>query len=186
MPTRRYATETVEADLEESTEFTEADLESLEFAPEDLEELEFESTESLSLEDVDPESVAESLESFMEGEESNGYGSTPYGSGSGRNRRSPGRSVSRQLVKSFTIIIQRLVKKIMSNPKTRAKLQAAIRKGPTAVTRVLMPSVNKLLPSYFRWMAPIYVPRVARTLFDPMRNQAGVKVEELEEALEWE
>ncbi|KAB8315756.1 hypothetical protein SD81_030885 [Tolypothrix campylonemoides VB511288] len=169
------ATYTIEADLEQ---FTEADGESLEFAMEDLEDIETESMESTNLEDVNPESVAESLESLMEGVEtrySNGY-----------TRPSPSSSVNKQLVKTFTIIIKKLVKKIMRNPRTRAKLQAAIRKGPTAVARLLTPTVAKALPSYFRWMAPIYVPSVTRVLFSPLRKQAGVKAEEVEAAFEWD
>ncbi|MEH1912926.1 hypothetical protein [Nostoc sp.] len=166
---------TIEADLEQ---FTEADAESLEFATEDLEGLETESIESISLEDVNPESVVESLESLMEGAEANGYGN-------GYTRPSPSSSVNKQLLKTFTIIVKKLVKKIMSNPRTRAKLQAATRKGPTAVARLLTPSVAKVLPSYFRWMAPIYVPSVTRVLFGPLRKQAGVKAEEVEEAPEF-
>ena len=168
---------TIEADLEQ---FTEADTESLEFAPEDLEGLEAESMESINLEDVNPESVAESLESLMEGAEANGYGSYT------RPRNSPSSSVNKQLLKTFTIIVKKLVKKIMNNSKTRAKLQAAARKGPTAVARLLTPSVAKVLPTYFRWMAPIYVPSVTRALFGPIRKQVGVKAEEVEASPEWD
>ncbi|WDD36524.1 hypothetical protein PQG02_35885 (plasmid) [Nostoc sp. UHCC 0926] len=168
-------TYTIEADIEQ---FTEADAESLEFATEDLEGLETESIESISLEDVNPESVVESLESLMEGAEANGYGN-------GYTRPSPSSSVNKQLLKTFTIIVKKLVKKIMSNPRTRAKLQAATRKGPTAVARLLTPSVAKVLPSYFRWMAPIYVTSVTLALFGPLRKQAGVKAEEVEEAPEF-
>ncbi|WDD36523.1 hypothetical protein PQG02_35880 (plasmid) [Nostoc sp. UHCC 0926] len=167
---------TIEADIEQ---FTEADAESLEFATEDLEGLETESIENISLEDVNPESVVESLESLMEGAEANGYGN-------GYTRPSPSSSVNKQLLKTFTIIVKKLVKKIMSNPRTRAKLQAATRKGPTAVARLLTPSVAKVLPSYFRWMAPIYVPSVTRVLFGPLRKQAGVKAEEVEASPEWD
>ena len=189
MATRKYAIETIEtieAEQEQFTEFTEADIESLEFAPEEVESMEAESTESINLEDVSPESVAESLESLREGEESYGYGSPFSGNGNGSTRRSPSRSVNKQLLKTFTIIIQRLVKKIMSNKTTRAKLQAAVRKGPTAVARVLMPSVSRQLPTFLRWMAPIFVPKVTRTLFSPLRQQAGVRVEEVEEAPEFD
>jgi hypothetical protein len=174
------ATYTIEADLEQ---FTEADAESLEFATEDLEDIEAESVESISLEDVNPESVAESLESLMEGAEANGYGN---GYGNGYNRPSPSSSVNKQLLKTFTIIVKKLVKKTMSNPRTRTKLQAATRKGPTAVARLLTPSVAKVLPSYFRWMAPIYVPSVTLALFAPIRKQVGVKPEEVEVAPEWD
>jgi hypothetical protein len=169
------ATKTIEADLEL---FTEADTASLEFATEDLEGLEAESMESISLEDVNPESVAESLESLMEGMEANGYENS-------YTRPSPGSSVNKQLLKIFTIIVKKLVKKIMNNPRTRTKLQAATRKGPTAVARLLTPSVAKVLPSYFRWMAPIYVPSVTLALFAPVCKQVGVKVEDVEEAPEF-
>jgi hypothetical protein len=163
------------ADLEQ---FTEADVESLEFATEDLKDLETESMESINLEDVNPESVAESLESLMEGAEANGYGN-------GYTHPSPSSSVNKQLLKTFTIIVKKLVKKIMSNPRTRTKLQAATRKGPTAIAKLLTPSVAKVLPSYFRWMAPIYVPLVTLALFAPICKQVGVKAEEVEEAPEF-
>lgn len=174
----------VEADLEQ---FTEADIESLEFATEDLEGIETESMESMeaSLEDVKPEAVAESLESLMEGVEANGYSN-----GYGKSRTSPSSSTNKQLLKTFTVIVKKLVSKIMSNPKTRTKLQAAIKKGPQQVARLITPSVAKLLPSYFRWMAPIYVPPVTRVLFNPVRKKAGVKAEEVEAmpefAAEWD
>lgn len=161
----------MEAELEQ---FTEADTESLEFATEDLEGLEAESTESISLEDVNPESVAESLESLMEEAESNGNTSL-----------NQSKIANKQLLKTFTIIVKKLVKKSMSNAKTRAKLQAATRKGPTAVARLLTPSVAKVLPSYFRWMAPIYVPSVTIALFGPVCKEVGVKAEEVEEAPEF-
>jgi hypothetical protein len=152
--TARYTVEAEEA-LEADLEFTEADAENLEFTPEDLEELEVESTESINLEDVNPESIAESLEISMEGEEAEAYGSYS-------RRPSAGRSVNKQLLKTFTSLVKKLIKKIMSNPRTRTRLQAAARKGPTAVAKLLTPRVAQMLPSYFRWMAPIYVPRVTR------------------------
>ncbi len=164
--------------VETLEQFTEADGESLEFTTEDLEGLETESMESINLEDVKPESVAESLESLMEGAEANGSRRRP-------TRPSPSSSVNRQLLKTFTTIVKKLVKKIMSNPRTRTKLQAATRKGPTAVSQLITPSVAKVLPSYFRWMAPIYVPLVTLALFDPLRKQVGVKAEEVEAAPEF-
>jgi hypothetical protein len=168
------ATKTIEADLEL---FTETDTESLEFATEDLEGLEAESMESINLEDVNPESVAESLEGLMEGVEANGYENS-------YSRPSPSGHVNKQLLKTFTIIVKKLVKKIMNNPRTRAKLQAAARKGPSAVARLHTPSVAKVLPNYFRWMAPIYIPSVTLALFAPVCKQVGVKAEEVEEAPE--
>ena len=176
--TARYtieAEEALEADLEQ---FTEADAENLEFTPEDLEELEAESIENINLEDVNPESIAESLEISMEGEEAEAYG--------GYTRPSAGRTVNKRLLKTFTSLVKKLIKKIMSNPRTRTRLQAATRKGPTAVAKLLTPRVAQMLPSYFRWMAPIYVPRVTRALSGPIRQQVGVKAEEVEEAPEWD
>jgi hypothetical protein len=173
---------TVEADLEQ---FTEADIESLEFATEDLEGIgteSMDSMESMNLEDVKPESVAESLEGLMEGVEANGYSN---GSTSRPPYPNPSSSTNKHLLKTFTVIVKTLIKKILSNPKTRAKLQAAIRKGPTAVARLITPSVAKMLPIYFRWMAPIFVPLVTRVLFHPVRKQAGVKVEEVEASPEF-
>lgn len=173
----------IEADIEQ---LTEADFESLEFTTEDMEGLEAESMESVSLEDVNPESVAESLESLMEGGESfESWMEGAQANGNGKSRRSPSSSTNKQLLKTFTIIVKKLVPKITSNPKTRTKLQAATRKGPTAIAQLLTPSVAKVLPSYFRWMAPIYVPPVTSALFNPIRQQVGVKAEEVEEAPEF-
>lgn len=175
------AQSTVEANIEQ---FTEADIESLEFATEDLEGIgteSMESMESMNLEDVKPESVVESLESLMEGVES----TNGYSNGSTTRRPSPSSSSNKHLLKTFTVIVKTLIKKITSNPKTRTKLQAAIRKGPQAVARLITPSVAKMLPSYFRWMAPIYVPPVTRVLFNPLRKQAGVKAEEVEASPEF-
>jgi hypothetical protein len=45
--------------------------------------------------------------------------------------------------------------------------------------------VAKVLPTYFRWMAPIYVPPVTAVLFKPVCTKAGVKAEEVEEAPEF-
>jgi hypothetical protein len=166
--TAYYATEAVEA-----LEFNSGEAEGLEFESAEMESIGSEAMEGTSLEDVKPESVAESVEGLMEGAEVNGYGNS-------YTRPSPGSSVNKQLLKTFTIIIKKLVKKIMSNPRTRAKLQAAIRQGPAAVARLITPSVAQVLPSYFRWMAPIYVPPVTRVLFSPIRKQAGVAAEQVE------
>ena len=112
----------VEADLEG---FTEADMENLEFVLEDIEELRAEFTQSMGLETIDPEYVAE------------------------------------QLLRTFRNIVGKLIRKIMSNSRTRPKLLNAILQGPAAVNKLVMPVVTKMLPSYFRWLAPIYVPIVA-------------------------
>ena len=188
MAIRRYAIETIEADQEQFTEFTEADIENLEFAPEELEALEAESTESINLEDVNPESVAESLESWMEGEEAYGYeaiaNTPPSQSRTGNISSSLSKTANTQSLKTFTMIVKTLVKKIMSNPKARAKLQVAVRTGPTAIAELLTPGVANVVPKYFHWMIPLYLPPVTLALFDPIRQQVGVKPEEVEEAPE--
>lgn len=189
MATRRYAIETIEAEQEQFTEFTEADIESLEFAPEELEELEAESTESINLEDINPESVAESLESWMEAEEAYGYeanANTPTSvSRTGNISSSLSRTANTQSLKTFTMIVKTLVKKIMSNPQARTKLQAAARKGPDAVAELLTPSVAKEVSKPFYWMIPLYLPPVVIALADAIRQQVGVKAEEVEEAPEF-
>jgi len=129
---------------------------------------------------TETEAEAERPEFKIEGAEA----AEAYGYGYGYTRRSPSSFVNKQLLKIFTIIIKKLVKKIMSNSRTRAKLQAAIRKGPTAIAQLLTPSVAQVLPSYFRWMAPIYVPPVTRVLFNPIRKEAGVAAEQVEGGVE--
>lgn len=176
--TARYTVEAEETVEAEALEFTEADAENLEFTLEDLEELEAESTENINLEDVNPESVAEALEGLMEAQ-------AATGSRNGYPATSPSRAAQKELLKVFTSMVKQLVQKIMSSPKTRTKLQVATRKGPTAVAQLLTPIVAKELPSYLRWMAPLYVPAVTLALFDPIRQKAGVKPEEVEEAPEF-
>jgi hypothetical protein len=154
--------------------FTETDVKSLKFESAEMESIEAESVEGASLEDIRPESIAKSLSGLMEGAEAYSYGN-------GYNRRSPSSSVNKQLLKTFTIIIKKLVKKIISNPRTRAKLQAAARLGPTATIRLITPSVAQVLPSYFRWMVPIYVPLVTAALFVPICKQIGVELEQVGE-----
>jgi len=155
--------------------FIEADAEFAQMESGETKSIVAELTEGTSWEDVKAESVVESLEGLMEGAQAYGYGYT---------RRSPSSYVNKQLLKTFTIIVKKLVKKIKSNSRTRAKLQAATRKGPTAVSQLLKPCVVKVLPSYFGWMAAIYVPLVTLALFDPICTEVGVKAEEVEEQLE--
>lgn len=172
----RYIVET------EGEALTEGDLEFLGIEEtEMMESIEAELAEdtAIGLEDVNINSVAESLEGLMEGLEG------MEASRNGSTRRTPSSYVNKQLLKTFTIIIKKLVKKIKSNPRTRPKLQAAIRKGATAVAQLITPSVTKVLPKYFRWMVPIYVPPVTRVLFNPIRKEAGVEAEEVEGSSEW-
>jgi hypothetical protein len=176
----RYIVET------EGEALTEGDLEFLGIEEtEMMESIEAELAEDTAtgLEDVNVTSVAESLEGLMEGLEEM---EAPR---NGSTRRTPSRTpssyVNNQLLKTFTIIIKKLVKKIKSNPRTRPKLQAATRKGPTAVAQLITPSVRKVLPKYFQWMAPIYVPPVTRVLFNPIRKEAGVEAAEVEGSSEW-
>ena len=156
--------------------FIEADAEFAQMESGETKSIVAELTEGTSWEDVKAENVVESLEGLMEGAQAYGYGYT---------RRSPSSYVNKQLLKTFTIIVKKLVNKIKSNPRTRPKLQAAIRKGPAAVAKLITPSVAKVLPKYFRWMPPIYVPPVTRALFNPIRKEAGVEAEEVEGSSEW-
>ena len=72
--------------------------------------------EAEDLESISFEDVAEDLEAFFEGD------AEEEGLERRRRRPSRGSSISKRLVKTFTAIIKKLVKKIMSNPKIRAKL----------------------------------------------------------------
>ncbi|MEH2258251.1 hypothetical protein [Nostoc sp.] len=181
----------------EDTEFSEAEFESVAFEAEEAEAIQAELTgESTPLENIEFESIAEdmetefeSFESFenfesFEGFEAKGLNGSrrrpPSGFRPTGPRRNRGGSVNKQLLKTFTSIIKTVVKKITTNPKTRTKFKAAVRQGPAAVTRILTQAVSKSLPPYFRWLAPIYVPTVASTLFHPIRTQVGVKREEVE------
>ncbi len=178
----------------EDTELSEAELDSVAFEAEEAEAIQAELTgESTPLENIEFESFAEDMEaefesfenfeSFegFEGFEASGLnGSRRRPLRPTRPRRNRGGSVNKRLLKTFTSIIKTVVKKITTNPKTRTKFKAAVRQGPAAVNRILIPVVSKSLPPYFRWMAQIYVPTVASTLFHPIRTQAGVKREEVE------
>ena len=169
----------VEADLEG---FTEADLETLEFMPEDLEQIEADLTESMDLEDIDPEDIAESLESFPERVRGYSYG---YASRPNRYANSYA-DMNRQLLKAFTVVVKRIIKKMTAINGTREKLQKATRKGPTAVNRLVLSAVSRQLTPPFRFLARHYVPMVTQSLAEPIRKEVGVKAEEVEEILEWE
>ncbi|GAA6617957.1 hypothetical protein [Scytonema sp. NUACC26] len=155
------ATFTAANSLEQLEMFSEADIESIE--TESL-EAEIESQLEENLESVSFESVAEDVEAEMEGD---------------LERRTPSSYVNRQLTKVFAVLIKKAVKKITSNPRTRAKLQAACRKGPNAVTQLLTPIITKTLPTHFRWMSAIFVPPIVARLFSAICKQAGLKPEEI-------
>lgn len=140
--------------------FTEADMESVQIESMDLEGLE--SLLEENLESVSVEDVAEDVEEYMEymEEESVGYGATS--------------SVTRRLSKIFTSLIKKAVKKITMNPVTRGKLHAACRKGPNGVTKLITPIVAKPLPSYLRFLAPIYCRPIVRRLFPSICKEAGL------------
>jgi hypothetical protein len=92
--------------------------------------------------------------------------------------------VIKRLTKIFTVLVKNTVKKITSNPRTRVKLQAACRKGPNAVTQLLIPIITKTLPTYFRWMSAIFVPPIVARLFSAISKEAGLKSEEVSAATE--
>ena len=151
---------------EYSESFTEADLESVLF-----EGAELASAESLeSLDSVTFESIAEDLEGYMEG----------Y-----TESRPPSSRVNKRLLQIFTAQVKNLVKNITNNPKTRAKLQAACRKGPKAVAQLLIPILVKTMPSYFNWMPAFFVPPIVARLHPAICKSAGLKAEEVEAVAEW-
>jgi hypothetical protein len=155
-------TYTIEAanGVAEQLEFNEADMESV-----GLEAADFEGLESLeSLESISVETVAEDLEGYMEGVEATA---------------TPSSYVNKRLLQIFTALVKTSIKKITSNPKTRAKLQAACRKSPDAVIQLLTPIIAKALPTYFKWMPAIFVPPIVARLFPAICKQAGLKPEEI-------
>jgi energy-converting hydrogenase Eha subunit A len=161
-----YTTERINGGVEQFESFTEADQESIVIEAADLEELEsLESLESLSI-----ETVAEDLEGYMEGVE---------------ERATPGSYVNKRLLKVFTALVRASIKKIMNNPKTRAKLQAAARKGPDAVTQLLLPTITKAMPVHFNWMPAVFVPPIVARLLPAIGKQAGLKPEEMAGAEWW-
>jgi hypothetical protein len=142
---------------EQFESFTEADQESVGLEATELENLEgLEST----LEDIKPESVAESLEGYMEGD---------------TERLTPSAYVNKRLLQVFTALVKTSIKKITTNPKTRVKLQAACRKGPDAVTQLLLPTLIKTIPSYFNWIPAVLVPPIVTRLFPAICKQVGLK-----------
>ncbi|MBD2526669.1 hypothetical protein [Nostoc sp. FACHB-133] len=157
--TTNGATETFES-------FSEADIESLEY---ESAEAGIESQLEENLESVSFESVAEDVEAYMEGD---------------LERRPPSSLVIKRLTKIFTALVKNTVKKITSNPRTRAKLLTACRKGPDAVTTLLTPVITKTLPTYFRWMSAIFVSPIVARLFPAICKDAGLKSDEVSAATE--
>jgi hypothetical protein len=155
--------------VEQVEYFSEADAEAIAIQPEDLEALE---AEVESLENVAFEDVAEDLEAYFEGD--------AEGESLERRRRRPGRSVHKRLLKIFMTLIKKLVKKIMNSPKARTKLQAACRKGPQAVVKLLLPILTKPVPGYLKWLVTFYATPVIVKLYRPICRQVGLKTEEVE------
>jgi hypothetical protein len=147
--------------MAEQLEFSEADMETLEYGSA---EAGIESQLQENLESVSFESVAEDVEAYMEGD---------------LERRPPSSLVIKRLTKIFTALVKNTVKKITSNPRTRAKLQAACRKGPDAVAQLLAPIITKTLPTYFTWMSAIFVPPIVVRLFPAISKDAGLKSDEV-------
>ena len=145
----------------EQVVLSEADLDSL--GTESL-EAEIESLLGENLDSVSVESVAEDVKALMEGN---------------LESRTPSSQGNRQLIKVFTALIKNAVKKIANNPKTRAKLQTACRKGPDAVTQLLTPIITKTLPTYLKSQTAIFVPPIVARLFSAICKQVGLKSEEI-------
>jgi len=153
--------------------FSEADLETLEFQREDLEGIESELEQNLD--NISYEDVADELEDMFEGDLGE------FAERVAERRRSRKTAmVQRRLLRLFVILHRRAIRRILSNPRTRAKLIAAYRRNPDAVFRLLFPVVSKVLPTYLRWLAPIYGRPVVYVLYRAIGNQLGIRAEEAE------
>jgi hypothetical protein len=162
-----YTAEFANGGAEQLETFSEADMESVSIEATELTE----GLESLeSLESISVESVAEDLEGYIEGVEESA---------------TPSSYVNKRLLQVFTALVKTSVKKITTNAKTRVKLQAACRKGPDAVTQLLLPTLTKAMPSYFNWMPAVLTPPIVARLFPAICKQAGLKPEEVAVAPEF-
>jgi len=156
--------------------FSEADLETLEFQREDLEGIESELEQNLD--NISFEDVADELAEAFEGGELGEFAERL----SERRRSRRTAMVQRRLLRLFVILHKRAIRRVLSNPRTRAKLIAAYRRNPEAVARLILPVVSKVLPIYLRWMAPLYGRPVVYVLYRAIGNQLGIRAEEAEGA----
>jgi hypothetical protein len=156
--------------------FTEAEIESIVLQPEDLESLEAEMEGDL--ETISFEAVAETLEVYFEGDVAEGLE---------RRRRKPRqrrRTANKRLLKLFVGMVKKAVKRILSNPKTRAKLQVLCRKGPDAIALLITPVLTAVISPFLSWMVPIFCPPVVRALFRAICKEVGIRTEEVEAIVE--
>jgi hypothetical protein len=158
--------------------FTEAEIESIVLQLEDLENLEAAIEEDL--ETISFEDVAETLEAYFEGES--------VEEGLERRRRRRRRSVNKRLLNFFFRAVKKVLKPILRNPKTRAKLQAVCRKGADAVvlliTPVITPVLTPIITPALSWMVPIFLPPVIRALFRVICKEVGIHTETVEAIVE--
>ena len=157
--------------------FTEAEIESIVLQSEDLESLEAEMEEDL--ETISFEDVAETLEVYFAEEFA--------AEGLERRRRKPRqrrRSANKRLLKLFVGMVKKAVKRILSNPKTRAKLQVLCRKGPDAIALLITPVLTAVISPFLSWMVPIFCPPVVRALFRAICKEVGIRTEEVEAIVE--
>lgn len=161
--------------------FTEAEIESIVLQSEDLESLEAEIEGDL--ETIAFEDVAETLEAYFEGE-SVGEALERRR----RRRRRRRRSVNQRLLNVFFKAVKKVLKPILRNPKTRAKLQVVCRKGADAViillTPVITPVLTPIITPALSWMIPIFLPPVIRTLFRVICREVGLSTEAVEAIVE--
>lgn len=161
-------TYTTNNSLEQLELFTETDMESVQIESNELEMIE--SMLQENLENISLESVATDVEEYME---------------EGIESRVSNYSVNRQLIKVVTLMVRQAVKKITMNPRTRSKLHAACRKGPTTVSKLLTPIVASSLPRYLRFLAFTFCLPVITRLFRNICKDAGLKPEQIEAAPEF-
>ena len=154
--------------VEELEFFSETDMESVQIESSELENLE--SVLEENLESISVESVADDVEEYMEEVIESRGSSHP---------------ANRQLSKITAHLAKKALQKTMMNPRTRKKLEAACRKGPRTVTRLIIPSILKPLPECFKpVIAPYCAPTVTR-LYPSIARKVGLKTEEIEAAPEF-
>ena len=160
-------TYTINHSLEQLELFSETDMESVQIESSELEGIE--SVLEENLESISVERVADDVEEYMEGV---------------IKSRGSSHSVGRRCAKITAYLGTKAVKRTMSNPRTRKKLEVACRKGPKSVTQLLTPLMLQPLPEFCKpLISPYCFPTVTR-LYKSISRQAGLKPEEIEAAPE--
>ncbi len=154
--------------LEQLELFSETDMESVQIDSNELENLE--SVLGENLESLSSERVAEDVEKYMEEH---------------IESRSAIRSGHRQLAQIAAYLSNKAVKKILDNPNTRRKLEAACRKGPGSVCQLIKPLILQPFSEFGKGLInPYCSPTIAR-MYSAISTEVGLKTEEIEAAPEF-